>query len=88
MLWDSGLSVEAYAARMRRQGEWGGALEMAVFAKLKNVNVHVFERSGAGYSRISCFQAPRARGGEEASTILVLYGGRAHYDALVARDQM
>ena len=85
-MWDSGLSVEAYAARMRRSGEWGGALEMAVFAQLKRTNVHVFERAGVGYSRISCFQAPRPRGGEEPSTILVLYGGRAHYDALVARE--
>lgn len=40
VLWDSGITVQAYAARMQRQGEWGGALEMAVCARLKRVNVH------------------------------------------------
>ena len=40
VLWDSGCSVEAYAARMQRWGEWGGALEMALFARLKSCNVH------------------------------------------------
>jgi len=77
--WDSGLTVNTYAGRMK-SGGWGGGIEMAACARLKNVNVHVYERTRGGkYKRISCFDAP----GGNNKTIHVLYCGGVHYDALV-----
>jgi hypothetical protein len=73
--WDSGQSVQQYASRMATGG-WGGAIEMAACALCKGCCVHVYERSGSQYKRISSF-------GERGATINVLYGGRVHYDALV-----
>ena len=46
--------------------------------RLKNINVHVYERSRGGFQRISCFNVDGAR-----TTVHVLYGGRVHYDALI-----
>ena len=80
--WESSMSTSAYARRMSRGG-WGGAIEMAACSHLKNVNVHVYERTsrrqGSGsFKRISCFDVPGSR-----RTVHILYGGRVHYDALV-----
>ena len=75
--WDSRRSVSQYSRKMA-VGGWGGAIEMAACARLKRVNVHVYESSRRGFKRISCFDAPGAR-----RTLHVLYGGRMHYDALV-----
>ena len=80
--WDSNRTVSQYARSIGVSG-WGGGMEMAACARLKNVNVHVYESrsmlKGGGYKRISCFDAPR--GGRK--TIHVLYQGGVHYDALV-----
>lgn len=70
-------SVQSYANRML-SGTWGGGIEMAVLTKMKNVNVHVYEKCQEGYRRISTFDAPGA-----AKTISVVYQGRMHYDAIV-----
>lgn len=78
IFWDSGLDVRQYAARMRTQGTWGGALEMAIIADVRGVAVHVYERAGAGlFKQIATFGDE----GAEASAHVV-YGGRVHYDAL------
>jgi hypothetical protein len=78
--WDSNNSVRDYARRIAVSG-WGGGIEMACCALMKNVNVHVYETSrsfGASeYKRISCFDSPNA-----TKTIHVLYQGGVHYDAL------
>ncbi|KAJ1452524.1 hypothetical protein M885DRAFT_526892 [Pelagophyceae sp. CCMP2097] len=79
VLWESGLSVPAYAQRMRSEGVWGGAIEMAVCANVRRVQVHVYEVEGTAYTRISHFVPPNAEG---AKVVNVLYGGRVHYDAL------
>jgi len=73
--WDSGQSASGYARRMAGGG-WGGAIEMAACALLKNCQVHVYERYGSKFKRISSF-------GSRGEPINVLYGGRVHYDALV-----
>ena len=39
--WDCGLEPGAYATRLRAPGSWGGALEMAIIAEMKNAIVHV-----------------------------------------------
>ena len=80
ILWDSNRTPSAYASTMSVAG-WGGGIEIAACARLKSVNIHVWEqnRSGPGYRRISCFDAPRV----SAKTINVLYQGGVHYDALV-----
>jgi len=75
--WDQQISAEAYARRMAHAG-WGGGLELACFSRMKRVNVHVYERLGAHFKRISCFDVPRP-----VQTVHVLYQGGVHYDALV-----
>jgi hypothetical protein len=80
--WDSNSTVTEYARRMAVSG-WGGGIEMAACSLLKNVNVHVYENGGRGYSgefkRISCFDTPS----NPRCTVHVLYQGGVHYDALV-----
>jgi hypothetical protein len=79
ILWDSGTSVSDYCAKMKSQGVWGGGVEMAAASHLKGVNVYVYQQSGGGYKRISCFEGP---GGASSRAVRVLYGGGVHYDAL------
>ena len=59
--WDTGSSVTSYTAKMA-MGGWGGGIEMAAAARLKRVNVEVYETCAAGFKRISVFDAPSARG--------------------------
>ena len=82
--WDSGRSVAAYARAMA-SGGWGGGIEMAACARLKQVNVHVYERQrGGNFKRISCFDCSEVGGGRNArKTVHVLYCGGIHFDALV-----
>jgi hypothetical protein len=93
ILWDSGLEVAEYAARMRSGPAWGGAIEMAVCARLKGVDVCVYERGDEpGALRcITRFRAqqegtPQAGGAAPAEdgerVVRLLYGGRVHYDAI------
>ena len=78
--WESGGDVGAYCRRMRGSGEWGGAIEIAVFSRLFAASVHVFEKErGDAYRRISAFDAAE---GDESKVVRVLYSGRCHYDAL------
>ena len=76
--WDSGLSVKDYASKMRTGSHWGGAIEMAVLSMVDQVNVHVFERRGTKFVRISAFDCDASA----TTTINVVYGGGVHYDAL------
>lgn len=78
--WDSGRSVSQYSRSIGVTG-WGGGIEMAACARLKGINVHVYEKRGmmkSGYLRISCFDVKGAK-----KTVHVLYQGGVHYDALV-----
>ena len=80
--WDSGTDARAYASRMRQRGSWGGALEMAVVAQMKDVVIHVYEkqpRQAGSFKRIATFGDA---GRSDESAAHVLYGGRVHYDAL------
>lgn len=77
VLWDQQSSAQTYAWQMARTG-WGGGLELACFSRMKNMNVHVYERSGGSFKRISCFDVPRP-----VQTVHILYQGGVHYDALV-----
>lgn len=61
--WDSDRTLNAYTKRMTKRG-WGGGIEMAAFARLYGVGVHVYERStrlGYPFKRISKFAAPPAK---------------------------
>mmetsp|Transcript_5031 Transcript_5031/g.14052 ORF Transcript_5031/g.14052 Transcript_5031/m.14052 type:complete len:728 (+) Transcript_5031:83-2266(+) len=79
VLWDSGMDAESYARSMRSGSRWGGAVELAVCAKVRNVAVDVYERGAGGtFTRISSFEAERGGDGR----VHLLYGGRVHYDAL------
>lgn len=78
--WDSGVNVSSYCSRLSAGGFWGGAIEMAACAQIFSVDVAVYEQeyySGA-FNRISdflCDVMPRG-------AVLLVYSGRAHYDAL------
>lgn len=74
--WDSGSSVSDYCRRMSRGG-WGGGIEMAAVSQMKQVNVHVYERSGVGFKRISAFDYPTNP--ESKPIVRVLYCGGVHY---------
>lgn len=78
--WDSSLPVPIYAARMA-VGGWGGGIEMAACARLKSVDVHVYEASGGAWRLISAFRG-NADGKPAKKTVRVAYQGRMHYDAL------
>lgn len=80
VLWDSGLDPQAYSRTMRSGSRWGGAVELAVCAKLKGVRVDVYEqrRRGSGFERISSFNSEAG----DTQVVSLLYGGRVHYDAL------
>eukprot|EP00747_Dinoflagellata_sp_TGD_P209456 gnl/TRDRNA2_/TRDRNA2_82853_c0_seq1.p1 gnl/TRDRNA2_/TRDRNA2_82853_c0~~gnl/TRDRNA2_/TRDRNA2_82853_c0_seq1.p1 ORF type:complete len:225 (+),score=33.68 gnl/TRDRNA2_/TRDRNA2_82853_c0_seq1:39-713(+) len=72
-----GDGIDTYASKMKSGGSWGGGIEMAVLTKMKNVNVHVYQKCSSGFKRISNFDAPQGK-----KTINVLYTGGNHYDAL------
>jgi hypothetical protein len=76
--WDSDASVDSYAQRMAVSG-WGGGIEMAACARLKNVNVHVYQDRKGEFHRISRFDVPNSK--PRTKTIHVLYRGGVHYDA-------
>ena len=50
---------------------------MACLSQLKNCNVHVYERTGPHYKRISAFDHPVDP--EKKQVIRVLYCGGVHY---------
>lgn len=79
--WDSGGSVGSYVRRMSG-GAWGGGIEMASVSIMKKVNIHVYERTARGFTRISAFDYPDNP--ENRKTVRVLYQGGVHYDALVS----
>jgi len=84
--WDSRMTVESYAARLSAGSFWGGAIEMAACAQIFLVDIVVYEadyRSG-GVLRISDFLVD-AKGASPRGTVMVLYSGRSHYDALQLR---
>ena len=96
VLWDSQVNVATYAARMRYGNGWGGAVEIAVCARLMGVVIQVFERKNSHFVRISRFEPTEISDDDEedvngtnSSTthlglgiVNILYGGRCHYDAL------
>ncbi|EED86668.1 predicted protein [Thalassiosira pseudonana CCMP1335] len=81
VLWESGKSVKEYAAEIKKDGVWGGGVEIAAVSHMFNVNVHVYERkkSSDEYLRISCFNVDSD---VSKKTLHILYQGRNHYDAL------
>lgn len=70
----AGTAVGPYAKRMAKSGTWGGDLEIAVFAQMKKVNVHVYN---AGFKLTVPFDVAGS-----SRTVNVCYSG-VHYDALV-----
>lgn len=80
----AGRSVASYCAQMRGPGAaWGGGIEMAVYARLLGVAVHVYIRAPGGFRCISCFDAPAAAPpGSGGGATSVLFDGHSHYDIL------
>lgn len=82
VLWDSGEDPASYARSMRAGSRWGGAMEIALCAKLRHAFIEIFERRSDHFVRIASFGDSC-----EANRIRLLYGGRIHYDALEVRDR-
>ena len=91
VLWDAGTSLLSYAQKMRN-GAWGGGIEMAAFAHLYDIEVHVYEQQAdpqfpfRRISRFCCQQkgkAPKDSENSNKAVVSVLYCGGVHYDALV-----
>ena len=85
--WESGLTPSAYAARMRSPGNWGGAIEIAVFARLFGVSVFVYEpmpEDPGAFRRVAAFHPPH----ETDQSAALLYRGGVHYDALERSDSL
>lgn len=80
VLWDSGEDPASYARSMRAGSRWGGAMEIALCAKLRHAFIEIFERRPDHFVRIASFGDSRA-----ANRIRLLYGGRIHYDAIETR---
>lgn len=78
--WDSSMTVANYVSRLRAGNFWGGAIEMAACAQLFEVDLAVYEQDyfGGSYRRISDFLCD----GQARGTLMLLYSGRAHYDAI------
>tara|TARA_B110001452_G_C15027137_1_gene358967 strand:+ start:4 stop:609 length:606 start_codon:yes stop_codon:yes gene_type:complete len=80
--WDSGLTPARYAGRMRGTGSWGGAIEIAVFARLFGIAVYVYEQVDGDpgrHRRVAAFLPPH----ETEQSAHLVYRGGVHYDALV-----
>lgn len=79
--WDSNNTVAEYVSRLSCGSFWGGGIEMAACAHLFGVDIAVYEEDwGGSYRRISGFLSDV----EPNGAVLLLYSGRAHYDALDA----
>ncbi|CAJ1377562.1 unnamed protein product [Effrenium voratum] len=74
-------SVDSYASKMRRGGEWGGAPEIAVCARMAEIDVQVYEPGSEGFDLIASFPG-NEQGTPTPKVVRVLYTGRLHYDAL------
>lgn len=81
----SGKTVPQYIQRLSQSNTWGGALELALAAKLKAVNIHVHKRCGDGYRCIATFDMPEA-----VRTVNIVYRTVPckHYDALSVNKQV
>ena len=87
--WDSDMTVEGYCRRMRRAGEWGGAIEMAVASRLFNVDIHVYEKSKSSAQSVPFALISTFEGAKEAKDVVrVCYSGRCHYDALECKSKI
>jgi len=74
--WESGLAPAAYASRMRSQGQWGGAIEIAITCHLKQAEVRVYEAEADG-GRFRCISRFGSSGsaGSRAKVVTLLYSG-------------
>eukprot|EP00931_Biecheleriopsis_adriatica_P065155 TRINITY_DN39788_c0_g1_i1.p1 TRINITY_DN39788_c0_g1~~TRINITY_DN39788_c0_g1_i1.p1 ORF type:complete len:318 (-),score=50.74 TRINITY_DN39788_c0_g1_i1:165-1118(-) len=75
----AGKSTQAHARALYRGEVWGGGLELAVAAKIRRVNIHVYKQCPGGFRCITAFNEATA-----ARTINVVYRTDPcrHYDAL------
>jgi hypothetical protein len=80
VMWDSGLNVREYSVSMQTGNKWGGAIEIAVCAKVSGCDVLVYERKGG--SNASCISKFESGGRRDGKSVRLLYSGQCHYDAI------
>lgn len=82
--WDHGVTVQEYAKLMAESNLWGGAIEMAAFVRMMDVNVRVYSQGRKGlFQQVVTF-------GDDPSlqSVTVVYIGKCHYDALVLEEKL
>lgn len=81
----TGKNVHQYTQRLSQSSTWGGALELALAAKLKVVNIHVYKSCQGGYRCIATFDMPQA-----VYVVNIVYSTDPckHYDALFISEDM
>jgi hypothetical protein len=65
---------------MRQDSTWGGYPEMAALSQMREVNVHIYQKTKKGFQRIlaiDCKDSP-----QDKRVVKVLYVGNSHYDAI------
>ncbi|KAJ1388926.1 hypothetical protein B484DRAFT_409483 [Ochromonadaceae sp. CCMP2298] len=76
--------MEAWVKGLQISSTQTATLDNKNLVDIKDCNVHVYERDGDGFKRISAFDRPDCP--ERKTTIRVLYCGGVHYDALVDEE--
>ena len=66
---------------MRQDSTWGGYPEMAALSQMREVNVHIYQKTKKGLFQrilaIDCKDSP-----QDKRVVKVLYVGNSHYDAI------
>lgn len=82
--WDHGVTVQEYVKLMAETNLWGGAIEMAAFARMMDVSVRVYSQG-----KDDMFQQVATFGDDTSSqSVAVVYIGRCHYDAFVVEETL
>lgn len=82
--WYADMPIERYAAHIARPNVWGGALEMAILARVFQRPIEVYEPTdhNTACRKISEFEITQRAAGP---TMRLLYTGRSHYMPLFER---
>lgn len=77
-----GMSYKKYLDSIRKPGgQWGGELEIAMFAKYMRINIVVLQKYSEGYLIVGSYNDQATR------RIAILYNGRDHYESLRLTDR-
>ena len=80
ILWGSGVDTKKYAANIRKNGTWGGGLEIAALCSMLHMKIEIYTRDAQKKLVKICdfvyTESPK-------KVVKVYYNGSTHYDALI-----